>query len=184
MLSNHGTRIRQVANWLPAVLCAVTLLAALNFSRRTPWATPPPAVATVPSEQTVKHDLTLPIPPQTVILGFVDLVQIKVSGEEGIGPVLAGMGWATSSASSVPLKKVVMLVDGKPVAETDAFSLRPDVATAYDRPDFSKSGWWLTVPVREPVAIGRKLTFQAVNSDGYAIDLPNHDGSRFSIIGK
>lgn len=132
----------------------------------------------------MKPAVMLPIPPRAIVLGFIDVAEIKTAGESGSEPSVTAMGWAVSCRPRVPLMKVVTLIDDKPVAQTAVFFPRPDVSAAFGRPEFDLSGWQLTVPLREPLTRAHKLVFQAVNSDGAAIELPNHDGSRFSIIGK
>jgi hypothetical protein len=81
------------------------------------------------------------IPPGQNVVGFLDMVQGKpVVGAKRDGEVQLA-GWAGCAAADSQLVKVQVLVDDKAVADAVLSYPRPDVAAAYGRPDFEKSGW-------------------------------------------
>ena len=93
----------------------------------------PPAAAGAPPRET--------IPPGQPVIGFLDQVdhQTVLTVAEGGNAVVSG--WAGCANPSSPVATLEILVDGKPTA-TAAVSLpRPDVAEAFGRPDFARSGW-------------------------------------------
>jgi hypothetical protein len=58
------------------------------------------------------------------------------------------------------------LVDGKPIAKTEIFELRPDVASAYGRTDFEKSGWKVEAPLKKFGRGKHPVTVRAINKNG------------------
>jgi hypothetical protein len=83
----------------------------------------------------------LTIPAGQAVVGYLDQVngQPVIQGEQG-GQIHVS-GWAGCGNTASPLQRVEILVDNQ-VKATAALSVaRPDVAAAFDRPDFEDSGW-------------------------------------------
>jgi len=97
----------------------------------------PPVETHADSTSTAK----VAIPPGQNVVGFLDMVD----GKPGVLAQRDGevqlSGWAACVAADSPVVKIEVLVDDKVKADTVTSSSRPDVATAYGRPDFEKSGW-------------------------------------------
>lgn len=99
------------------------------------------------------------------ILGNVDSLVATPASKSGPGHLLA-QGWAVSAVPGAPVTTVTLLVDGKPIAETETFELRPDVASAYGRTDFEKSGWKLEAPLKKFGGGKHPVTVHAINKNG------------------
>jgi hypothetical protein len=81
------------------------------------------------------------IPPGQNVVGFLDMVQGKPSILTQRDGEVQLSGWAACVAADSPVVKIEILVDDKLKADAVTSSSRPDVAAAYGRPDFEKSGW-------------------------------------------
>jgi hypothetical protein len=103
--------------------------------------------------------------PTVKILGNVDSLIATPASKSGPGHLLA-QGWAVSAVPGAPVTTVTLLVDGKPIAETETFELRPDVASAYGRTDFEKSGWKLEAPLKKFGPGKHSVTVRATNKNG------------------
>ena len=55
-------------------------------------------------------------------------------------------GWAADTASGAPVQTVTVFVDGISVGAVTLGSARPDVASAYNRSDYTNSGWICQTP--------------------------------------
>lgn len=93
--------------------------------------------ATIPGGATAK----LSVPSGVSAIGFLDVVNGKPVISALAGSTVQVSGWAACVVPANALSRVEVRVDGKTVAETAAFESRPNVAEAYGRPDFEKSGW-------------------------------------------
>lgn len=75
------------------------------------------------------------------VVGYLD----QVSGHPVISVTDGGQvglsGWAACSNAASPLANLEVLVDGQAKANAVTSFARPDVAAAFDRPDFEHSGW-------------------------------------------
>ena len=57
------------------------------------------------------------------------------------GATLYVRGWAADTASGAPVQSVTVLVDGSSAGTATLGSARPDVAQAFNRSDYTNSGW-------------------------------------------
>jgi hypothetical protein len=82
------------------------------------------------------------------VVGFLDMVDGKpiLSGEAGSD--IRVSGWAACTDSESPLAKLDILIDKKTTATAAPTFPRPDVAAAYGRSDFEKSGWKSSLSLR------------------------------------
>ena len=138
------------------------ILLAGYFFKRAAQAPPPSSLATP----------TLTIPAGQPVAGFLDQVDNQtVLTVTADGNVVVS-GWAGCANAASPLVKVEVLVDRQPVA-TAALSLpRPDVATAFGRPDFDHSGWTASFAAQGLGPGAHPITALATCSDGQAGTLP------------
>ena len=74
--------------------------------------------------------------------GFVDLAGDLQGGTTvAKGGTLYVRGWAADTASGAPLQSVTVYVDGSSAGNATLGISRPDVAKAFDRSDYTNSGW-------------------------------------------
>lgn len=78
-------------------------------------------------------------------VGFYDVAKY----ENG---VFTGIGWSADKEDGVPLKKVLVYVDGKLAGEAEFQIDRPDVVKAFNNDKWLRSGW--TMSVRIPLNKG------------------------------
>jgi len=75
-------------------------------------------------------------------------------------------GWAACVNEASTLTEVAILIDKHPVAATKTGLPRPDVAKAFGRADFEKSGWKALIPVAGVTVGTHELTAQVTCSGG------------------
>jgi hypothetical protein len=109
--------------------------------------------------------------PAQKILCSVDILSAAPASESEPAHVLA-QGWAASAVAGAPIIVVALLIDGRAVAETKTFEPRSDVAAAYDRPDFEKSGWKIEAPIKKLGPGKHTVTVRAANAHGDKLILP------------
>ncbi len=74
--------------------------------------------------------------------GFVDMAGDTQGGTTLVtGATLFVRGWAADTATGAPVQSVTVLVDGIGAGNATLGISRPDVAQAYNRSDFTNSGW-------------------------------------------
>jgi len=115
-----------------------------------------------------------PVPqldPTVKILGVVDSLTATPASKSGPRHLLA-QGWAVSAVPGAPLTTVTLLVDGNAIAETKIFMARPDVASAFGRPDFEKSGWRIDAPLKRLGSGKHPVTVRATNKNGDELIVP------------
>ena len=78
-------------------------------------------------------------------VGFYDVAKY----ENG---VFTGTGWSADKEDGVPLKKVLVYVDGKLAGEAEFLIDRPDVVKTFNNDKWLRSGW--TMSVRIPLNKG------------------------------
>jgi hypothetical protein len=96
-----------------------------------------------PGEPGPEHPARISIPAGQHVVGFLDMMNGKPVVLASRDSDVQLSGWAACIDADSPLTKVEVLVDDKVKAEAAPSSSypRPDVAAAYGRPDFEKSGW-------------------------------------------
>ena len=114
---------------------------------------------------------TLQIGPNDKIRGNVETLATVPDGQSDPLHLLA-KGWVVSAVSGAPIATVAVLIDGKVVAETGAFGPRPDVASAFGRPDFEMSGWSIEIPLKRLGPGKHPVTVRATNRHGDALIVP------------
>ena len=77
-------------------------------------------------------------------------------------------GWAAGPEEGAPLSRVELRIDGVAVGNATLGLLRPDVAAAFGRFEFVRSGWVLTVNVGRLVKGTHTVTAIAFDSEGNA----------------
>lgn len=78
--------------------------------------------------------------PNNAPVGFYD----QAKYEKG---VFTGMGWSADKEDGVPLKMVLVYVDGKAVGEAKFQANRDDVVNAYRNDRWLKSGWQVSASI-------------------------------------
>jgi hypothetical protein len=127
---------------LSPILVLGALLLGIVIGRRSWMAPPAPAPASVSNVAAAPYSgPKLAVPANQAVLGYLDMVDgkpviIAVQGGEA-----SVSGWAACADAGSPLSKVELLVDDAVKAEMTSFHSRSDVAAAYSRPDFERSGW-------------------------------------------
>jgi hypothetical protein len=111
------------------------------------------------------------IDPNVKILGNVDSLSATAASQSGVRH-LSAQGWAISAVPGAPLTTVTLLVDGNAIAETKVFVARPDVASAFGRPDFEKSGWKIDAPLKQLGPKKHSVTVRATNKNGDELIVP------------
>ena len=131
-----------------------------------------PKAQTTNSSQIKTAAPTMAIPAGQSVVGFLDMVDGKptLSGQDG--RELHMSGWAACADSKSPLSKVDLLVDQRTMATVTPAYPRPDVAAAYGRSDFEKSGWKSSISVRGVDVGEHKLTAIVTCANGEIGSLP------------
>ena len=95
-----------------------------------------------------EHPAAISIPPEQHIVGFLDMVNGKPVASARVADEVQVSGWAACLAADSSLAKVEIRVDDKLKATTTPSFPRPDVAAAYGRPEFGKTGWKASFPAQ------------------------------------
>ena len=122
-------------------------------------------------KQILRHD-HLQLPAGQILMGNIETpgggTELTVKKESKL--VLGG--WTVFTNLQNPIQQLDILIDGKKMAEVQGFSSRPDVADAYDRPDFEPSDWSATLSL-SPIAPGKHvLLVHATAQNGSSGDMP------------
>jgi len=105
-------------------------------------------------------------------VGFVDMKEGKPILSGTSGSDIEVSGWAACADADSPLTKIEVLIDEKPLLATMPTFSRPDVAAAYGRPDFEKSGWKTSVSLRSIDTGDHELSVKVTCSKGKTALLP------------
>ena len=133
-----------------------------------PRSTPQPEEAKLLGSESA----TAKIPPNQAVVGFIDMIDGKpaVPVPPTGNPQISG--WAACVDASSTSAHIDILIDRHPVAATKVSFSRPDVAKAYGRPDFEKSGWKVLIPTAGIKPGDHELTAQVTCSGGEKGVLP------------
>ena len=115
---------------------------------------------------------TMAIPAGQSVVGFLDTLDGKPTLFVQHESELHTSGWAACADSKSPLSKVDLLVDQRTMATVTPAYPRPDVAAAYGRSDFEKSGWKSSFSIRGVDVGEHKLTAIATCANGETGSLP------------
>jgi hypothetical protein len=122
----------------------------------------------------IVRDGHLPIPAGKPLIGTIETAGYKndeLTAKRESKLSLAG--WAAFTSPNNPIQQLDVLLDGRKIAEVRSFSSRPDVVSAYDRPDFEASGWQ-SAPSIAGIAPGNHvLVVRATSQNGSTADLPS-----------
>ena len=122
---------------------------------------PEPGSVTVPPGVLALGDLQIAYPP-----GGWLAVRSKVH------PVLEVEGWQAANTEQVSITKTVLLLDGRPVDPISGYRMvRPDIADFYDRVDFFRSGWHVTLPLEHLGPGPHFLALQLTLSNGEVAEI-------------
>jgi hypothetical protein len=119
---------------------------------------------------------TAPLPGSKIInvvagqeIGVVDLAG-NVDGTTAVtkGNTLRVAGWAADTATGAPVQSVTIFVDGNSAGTATLSISRPDVASAYNRSDFTNSGWNFQTSTSSLSLGQHTISATAVGSSGTA----------------
>ena len=82
------------------------------------------------------------------------------------GGTLYVRGWAADTSSGAPVQSVTVFVDGNSKGTATLGGSRPDVATAFNRSDFTNSGWNFQMAAASLSAGSHTVSATAVGSSG------------------
>lgn len=114
----------------------------------------------------LSHDLAFGVP----LTGFLDFIDYKNNQ-------LVVYGWAADIDGKIPVKKVQIFVDGKPIGFAQLKIKRADVAINLKRPDWEYSGWGFTVKMKLKKG-PHEIYAIAFNSDNKKIQLTNLNNNK------
>jgi hypothetical protein len=131
-----------------------------------------PRGAPQPAESNPSPSAATKIPSNQGIIGFLNMIDGKpvISAPSSGAPQVSG--WAACVDEKSTLTSVEVLVDKNPVTTANTGSPRPDVAKAYGRGDFEKSGWKASIPVAGLKAGDHELAVRVTCSAGEKALLP------------
>ena len=114
----------------------------------------------------------LAVPAGLAVVGFLD----QMDGKPEI-PVTAGSdfhvsGWAACADPQAHTAGMEILIDNQPQSQAATPVSRPDVASAYGRPDFAKSGWKTDLSTRNLAAGSHPITARVSCTNGQAGVIP------------
>jgi hypothetical protein len=146
------------------IVCAFVIgfVAGRGF-REPPPAQPQPA-APAPAK--------LEVPSGQAAVGFLDMVDDNPIYQVAAGGTLSLSGWSACADAASPISKLEILIDNKPVGNATVSFSRPDVANAYGRPDFDRSGWKTTLPTRGIAPGNHQIAARAICVNGASALLP------------
>lgn len=102
--------------------------------------------------------------PVVTVTGWVDSVK------QGPGFVDVA-GWAADSRTGTPVARIEILLNDKVVGTATTGVLRPDVAQAMKRNDYSKAGWKAHVDLKGVKPGSYRLTARGWNARGESVPL-------------
>jgi hypothetical protein len=105
-----------------------------------------------------------PAAPVVTVIGWVDAVK------QGPGFVDVA-GWAADSRSGAPVARIEILLNDKVVGTATTGVVRPDVAQAMKRNDYSKAGWKAHVDLKNVKPGSYRLTARGWNARGESVQL-------------
>ncbi|HEY6329209.1 MAG TPA: hypothetical protein VI756_07720 [Blastocatellia bacterium] len=70
-----------------------------------------------------------------------------IAGLPAVGATVTARGWAVDESSSAPLEQVAVVIDGLEVIPAVTGVERPDVANAFNRPEYANAGWKAEIPL-------------------------------------
>jgi hypothetical protein len=80
-------------------------------------------------------------------IGYLDMAgDAQGGGTVSQGGTLYVRGWAADTISGAPVQSVAVIVDGMNVGNATLGAARPDVAQAFNRSDYTNSGWTFQMP--------------------------------------
>lgn len=112
------------------------------------------------------------IPAGQTVLGFLDMVDGKPIIDAPAAKDIRVSGWGVCLASDSPLTTVDILVDKQVKAQASLSHPRPDVANAYGRSEFDRSGWTAAIPAGTVAAGIHELTARVGCAHGETGTLP------------
>ena len=100
--------------------------------------------------------------------GYIEPVTGVATGTSTVigGGLITMLGWAADIEDGAPVASVHVLLDGLPIGNATLGLSRPDVAAAYNRSDFTNSGWSFTGSVRAASLGTHTITAVAYDSSG------------------
>lgn len=113
------------------------------------------------------------IPAGVQALGYLDMVDGKPLVHASPHADIRVSGWAACVEADSPLKSVDVLIDNQVTGHASIGRLRPDVAAAYSRPDFTTSGWTSVVSLGDIGVGAHELTGRATCARGESATLPS-----------
>jgi len=119
---------------------------------------------------TTSGPVTITVTSDTPPFGNFDSASSVATGTTTVpaGGIVTASGWAADNEDGAPVSMVKVLLDGVSIGNVALGGSRPDVATAYNRPDFTNSGWSFTGSVRTASVGGHTLTAVGYDSSGNA----------------
>lgn len=114
----------------------------------------------------------LTIPAGQAVVGFLDVVNGKTEIFVVEGADLHVSGWAGCTDPQAQVAKVEIVIDNQPKANAAASGPRPDVASAYGRRDFEKSGWKADLSTKGLPVGTHPITARVACTNGQAGVLP------------
>jgi RHS repeat-associated protein len=99
---------------------------------------------------------------------YIDFAKNNGNGGSSIpqGGIIFAGGWAIDNEDGAPVAKVEVLLDGNVIGLATLGRSRPDVAAAYNRPDFTNSGWDFTGSIGFVAPGTHMITALAYDSSG------------------
>jgi hypothetical protein len=114
----------------------------------------------------------LMIPAGQPVVGFLDALDGKTEISVVEGGDLRVSGWAGCAESRAQVARVEILIDNQPKANAAMSRPRPDVASAYGRRDFEKSGWKADLSTKGLPVGSHPITARIACTNGQAGVLP------------
>jgi RHS repeat-associated protein len=102
---------------------------------------------------------------------YIDVAKNNGNGGSSIpqGGIMFAGGWAIDNEDGAPVAKVEVLLDGNVIGLATLGGSRPDVAAAYNRPDFTNSGWNFTGSIGYVAPGTHMINAMAYDSSGNSV---------------
>lgn len=158
-----------------ALLAFGSIFAAMRAGRPSWLSAPSVHVSQAAAHAVAASSSAAAAPLKGTIVGYLDMRDGKPALFAKEDTKVEISGWMACSSSTSRLNEVVILIDGEARGETKEFFSRPDVAAAFDRPDFEMSGWRTTVSIAGLKPGQHTLSARGIGSHGETGTVPAFD---------
>lgn len=110
--------------------------------------------------------------PDNQVKGRLD----QIVGRPMLGATVTARGWAVDESTPRPVDRIEIVIDGLEMIPATTGDQRPDVADAFNRPEFANAGWSAQIPLDGILPGEHKVDAIAYTPSGHRTIL---DGTKY-----